>query len=75
MRNMRNHFCYSSRNEEAELAKIPGDGDLNMEGIDLFVKILVFVKILEQCKKDKNLSRSLDEQVASSLDLKTVLDQ
>ena len=40
MRNMRNHFCYSSRNEEykesniyspgneeAKLAKISGDGD------------------------------------------------
>ena len=52
---MRNHFCYSSRNEEyeesnisfpgneeAELAKIPGDGDPPPPHWDLFA-------VLQKC--------------------------
>ena len=60
MRNMRNHFCYSSRNEEyeesnnsfpgneeAELAKIPGDGDPPPPHWDLYPIPLQFDEFLE----------------------------
>ena len=42
---------------------------LNMEGINLFLKILVFVKILSQCKEDE--FQSLEVRDVSSLHLKT----
>ena len=50
-----------------------------MEGIDLFVKIWVYVKILSQCKKEgrkegkkEDNLKSLEVREASSLHLKIV---
>ena len=45
---------------------------LNMEGIDLFVKVLVFVKILSQARRRKEGQefRSLEVREASLLHLK-----
>ena len=48
---------------------------LNMEGIDLFVKILVFVKILSQWRRKEGGQdfQSLEAREASSSHLKIVM--
>ena len=41
---------------------------LNMEGINLFVKILVYVKIFVSMEKDEGLKNTISERVTTHFD-------